>query len=260
MILNMSGGGGTSLNFKVVGNPQPNNPSNNTIWLNTDVPITRWLLSPTEPSSSESGMAWITIGSSGPVSFNALKKNGIQICPISAKQYINGAWVDKTAKSWQDGKWVDWIVYLFNNGDNETVSGGWSAVASSYNGLSGGTPTLTVKGDSLVCDNNNGSIGYLKHNNPVDLTPYNTVHISGTFEHISGQATYSRPIIMPKTGGDWYKDKLKDVGAPAFGDFEDFQIDVETIDEEALICWGFYYQTGTNSKYKVTIRNIWFTS
>lgn len=38
-------GGGNPLNFKVVGNPQPNNPKENTIWIDTDVPITGWQFS-----------------------------------------------------------------------------------------------------------------------------------------------------------------------------------------------------------------------
>ena len=58
------------------------------------------------------GMVWITCGASGNVGFNAMKKNGIQIYPLSAKQFISGAWVDKTAKNWQGGEWTNWTVMI----------------------------------------------------------------------------------------------------------------------------------------------------
>ena len=42
-------GCGTSLNFKVVGNPQPETAKENTIWFNTDVKITGWNFAATQP-------------------------------------------------------------------------------------------------------------------------------------------------------------------------------------------------------------------
>lgn len=120
---NLAGGEGASLNFKVVGNPQPSNPSDNTIWVNTDVKITGWIFSATQPDNLTEGNVWISTGTSSPTAFNALQKNGIMVYPVSAKQYINGALVDKTAKTYQDGAWVDWIVYtyLFKSGTGKVV-------------------------------------------------------------------------------------------------------------------------------------------
>ena len=76
-----------SLNFDVVGNPQPTNPKENTIWLNTDAEITSWIFSPTEPTA-ETGMVWITFNIAGAVSFNALKKNGL--VPVMCRITVNG--------------------------------------------------------------------------------------------------------------------------------------------------------------------------
>ena len=81
-----TGGGCTSLNFKVVGNPQPSNPKEHTIWVDTDVPISSYVFSATEPEAPEEGMVWISIGTSSAVEFNALKKNALQVYPIAAKQ------------------------------------------------------------------------------------------------------------------------------------------------------------------------------
>lgn len=116
MIFNQSGG--TSLNFKVVKNPQPTNPSQNTIWVNTDQKITGWYFQPTQPENMAEGEVWFSVDTYSPVAFNALKKNSIQICPISAKQYVSGMLVNKTANIYQGGKWVELVadILIYENG------------------------------------------------------------------------------------------------------------------------------------------------
>ena len=100
---NTGGGGGGGLNFQVVGGTTaPSNPKENTIWINTTEKITSWIFSATEPQNPIPGMVWIRTGVSSPAEFNALKKNGIQVYPISAKQYVSGAWVNVTVKIYQD--------------------------------------------------------------------------------------------------------------------------------------------------------------
>ena len=80
----------------------------------------------------DNGMVWITTGSASPVAFNALKKNGIQVYPVSAKQYVSGAWVTKEAMVYQGGKWNEWVRYLFYAGDTcEEITGGWHIVGDS---------------------------------------------------------------------------------------------------------------------------------
>lgn len=115
---NTGGGGSGCLNFKVVGNPQPSNPKENTIWIDTDVKITSYDFNTTKPTDPTEGIVWISIGTSSSVEFNALKKNGIQVCPISAKQYMDGAWVNVTAKSYQSGKWASIYGGYLGNGYN----------------------------------------------------------------------------------------------------------------------------------------------
>lgn len=129
MIFNVSGGGGTALNFRVVKNPQPINPSENCIWVNTDTPITSWIFSAEKPNPAEAGMVWFPVGTSSPVAFSALKKQNIMVYPQSAKQYVGSAWVDVTAKSYQGGAWVDWITWLYKDGNQYTdITGGWIKV------------------------------------------------------------------------------------------------------------------------------------
>lgn len=101
------GGGGTSLNFKVVGGTeQPENPGEHTIWVNTETDISGWVFSPEEPVEPAEGMVWINVGSDSPAPFNTLKKNGIYVYPISCVQYLSGTWENKIAYVHKEGTWV----------------------------------------------------------------------------------------------------------------------------------------------------------
>lgn len=131
---NTGGGGGGGLNFKIVGGTAaPNSPKENMIWINTNENITGYIFSATEPEEYAEGMVWISIGTSSPAGFNALKKNSIMVYPMSAKQYISGAWVDVTAKSYLNGKWVDWWNGELYEAGNlfVDVTGGWTSDESS---------------------------------------------------------------------------------------------------------------------------------
>lgn len=108
------GGGGAALNFKVVGNPQPANPKENTIWVNTDVKITGYRFAAEQPENMAEGEVWISTGAASQVAFNALKKNTVMVYPISAKQMVGGRLVDLTAKSYQDGAWRDWLRGIYD--------------------------------------------------------------------------------------------------------------------------------------------------
>lgn len=114
------GGGGVLLNFDVVvGTTEPTNPKENTIWLNTDRKINGYSFSATQPESMAEGEVWFSVGASSDVAFSATKKNSVMVYPISAKQKIDGVLVDKPAKSYQNGEWVDWIklLYIFKTGE-----------------------------------------------------------------------------------------------------------------------------------------------
>lgn len=112
---NAGGGGVGGLNFKVVGGTtQPANPTENMIWVNTSKTITDWVFSATQPAAAP-GRVWISTGAASNFEFNALKKNGIMVYPMSAKQYVNDALVDVTAMSYQDREWREWVTYISIN-------------------------------------------------------------------------------------------------------------------------------------------------
>jgi len=203
MIFNITGGGGAALNFKVVGGTsEPSSPTNNTIWVNTSADITSWEFSSVQPSSPENGMVWFTTGTSSPAAFNALKKNSLQIYPISAKQYISGAWESVTAKSYQGGAWVDWIVYLYNSGDTmDGITGGWLTsgvrASSSWNPKE---PTVSFNSTNMVATmvggTGSGFNGVVYTANKIDLTDVNKIVFKGNVAFSNNKDTYGRLCVL----------------------------------------------------------------
>ena len=202
MIFNMVGGGsrGKALNFAVVGGTSaPSNPTENTIWVNTDTTITSWLFDTTIPSNPSEGMVWIFTGAYSAGEFNILTENDLRVYPLFAKQYINGAWVDIDSKSYQDGVWVDWTTHLYKYGDkceaNDT--GSWVAVGKSHswdydNGWPNGNayaPTVTWNSDNVTLSEEpsyRASIFY--KNEKINLSKYNKLVFDG-FSSGSGSVT-----------------------------------------------------------------------
>jgi hypothetical protein len=173
---NTCGGGSGGLNFTVVGGTTaPKNPKENMIWINTNTPITDWVFSATQPSA-KSGRVWISTGTSSQVEYNALKKNGIQVYPLSAKQYVNGSWVDKVAKSNRGGTWIDWWNgELFDNGNQyEHLTGGWTGNGYTVQG-SNKFWAGEISDGKIVLQGYQGYYTQLGTNEPIDVTGYSTV-------------------------------------------------------------------------------------
>ena len=122
MIFNVSGGG-ASMNLSVASYTTEENllaakPAENTIGVVPKTDVTSWIFSPIEPSEPTLGLVWFTIGKFSPGTFNLLKKNSIEICPMYAMQYVDGTWVDIPAMNYLKGTWVQWTtdITIYNNG------------------------------------------------------------------------------------------------------------------------------------------------
>lgn len=157
-------GGGAGLNFKVVGGTsQPTNPRENTIWVNTSTTITDWVFSATQPEAV-TGRVWFLVSTSSVSEFNALKKNGIQIYPIYAKQYVSGSWKNVTAKSYQNGAWREWSKTILPASD----------ILSRL--LTGGQPvTPQYASNVLTLSLTNTTWVYIEE----DVSAFNTLEIVG---------------------------------------------------------------------------------
>jgi hypothetical protein len=116
----MSGGGGSGdvLTFKVFGGTaSPTKATHNTLWANTDHEITRYVFSATEPNNPIEGMLWITIGDTSVMKHSsAVGDDWIIVYPMTAKQYIDGIWLEVVIKSYQYGEWKTFITYVYKNG------------------------------------------------------------------------------------------------------------------------------------------------
>ena len=195
---------GIELNFEVVGGTeQPGSPSENTIWINTAAEITGWVFSATEPETPTEGMLWIFNASDSSVSFNALKKNEIHLCPLAARQYIGGAWEKKTGKSYQGGEWKDWVTFLYNTGDEcIDLTGGWQGRAwkMNSNNDTAVAPTLTKNDDHLfvrypVSDHD----GAIEPKKDIDLTGYTKLSVDVDYYSASNLAMRMRMCIVRRS-------------------------------------------------------------
>lgn len=193
-IFNMVGCGGSSLNYEVVGGTStPSSPSENTIWINTSTDITSHIFSVTEPESPESGMVWISVDTYSPVAFPATEENPVMVYPISAKQYVSGAWVSKIAKIYQGGQWVDWTMYLYNKGAeyvDPSTGQGWN--------FSG---TYTKNDDRIRVGTTGGTAfsGYAE--SPfLNVSGFDTIEIHIITFNTSGSECYGKLSVIDEGG------------------------------------------------------------
>lgn len=134
-----AGGGGSSLNFKVIiaasESALPTSAAENTIVVITSMAITSYVFSATAPTSPTDGMVWVLTDKTSIAAFNAIKRNGLWVYPLRCQQYVSGAWVEKTAKSYLNGTWSDWWDgSYYKDGNQEIfVTGGWQKFAKNSN-------------------------------------------------------------------------------------------------------------------------------
>ena len=149
-------------------------------------------------------MVWIYNNNASNVNFYKLKYGDMgidEVYPISAKQYISGVWVDKTAKSWQGGKWVDWwngeLLYEIGNHHTDKTGGwsgsGWSSYYSTYDtqSASDGSTGIVIKtdgsGNVSVCCGTKNEVSFSGYTQiAVTVTSFSNVFWFG----ISSQKTF----------------------------------------------------------------------
>lgn len=129
---------------------------------------------------NEEGMVWIFTGASSTTVFNALKKNGIQVYPIFAKQYVSGAWAKKDAKIYRSGSWqAFWDGTLYDNGTEIVFwQGAWKKNA-----------------DHLFEDTAYSTYPKYEYTREkIDLTNFSKLLITGSC--VGSGSTYKKPLIF----------------------------------------------------------------
>ena len=126
---------------------------------------------------AKEGFVWISTGESSPGAFNALKKNSVLLNPTSAKQYIGGAWVDKTAKIYQGGVWEEWLPknYLFKAGYGALVE--FTVGNERYATL----PTITKDSITFIGNGwNDQNFAWCVTKKSIDFTNIETLYVEAT--------------------------------------------------------------------------------
>ena len=199
-------GGGTSLNFKFVGGTtQPDATNANLIWVNTDVDITGWIFTNEMPTNVSPGMVWVSVGRTSPGAFNLLKKGELMVYPVAAKQYIDGEFVQKAAKTCVNGVWQEWLwSHAYNKGDIcEALTSGWEAIALRTSGQNYPVkPTVTFNDDSMQIQqsSSNYASGIVYTLNKIDITPYSSVSAVVTATKQNHQAASCSLKIFSEIG------------------------------------------------------------
>lgn len=267
MIINMTGGGsgGAALNFKVVpGLTQPGTAAENTIWVKVEK-IASWYFSATQPENMADYDVWFQTGTSSRVEFNALKKNSIQVYPLSARQYNGGNLTAVDAMSYQNGEWVSWIPYLYNDGvgieDFTLGTYNYESTSVTYSATDKGSyVNLHASGRTITSSSPAGASMTTKEK--VDLSAYKKLKVRRTVnamtapEHSGllvavGKSINSAGVIVVEPG------YLLDKTAP--GTTNDVvELDISTFTEAMFIQLNAHAQSTSVSTIDVDIHEIWF--
>ena len=260
MIFNATGG--NPLNFRITGGTfPPENPRENTIWVNTSSSITGWVFSATEPESPAEGFVWFSMVEISAVSFNALKKNGIRVCPVTAKQYLGGAWTEKSPQIYQGGQWVSWRLSLCDNGKlNSAVTGNWQTAAIVEGSSSfGGHPSVTENSDNITINMTSGgnTSGIAYFSEKIDLTPYSKLVFKGK---MYAEWTWASVRIWSNLGSYWADNQAaayitgSHTGTPSLALDGAAVIDVSVLSGEYYI--GFALAGKAGSTY-ITVKELY---
>lgn len=239
---------GVELNFDVVpGLTQPGTAAENTIWVKAEK-IGAWYFSATQPEGMVDYDVWFPVGTSSSVEFNALKKGGIQVYPLSAKQMVSGVLKDVTAKSYIGNEWVEWIQYLYNNGNTyDAITGGWdsSLSISKFNAYNLTHKNAEFGNTSIIFDlTSAGNFTYIPITSGlIDLSDSKTIYIDytvkskcyGAFLGVSSSkniASVNEPDIPAKI-------KFLDTASPIGKATIDFDVSGTPTGKYYVVVWSY---------------------
>lgn len=262
MIFNLSGGGGASLNFEVVCSIEaPVNPGPNTIWINSPVDMTSYIFSPAQPTG-ETGLVWIKTGTSSTVAFNALEENSLYVYPVSAVQYVDGAWMNRVAYMYPSGtQWSYERVYLYMNGPQTDTTGAWTFTKGT------GTyqwPSDCTIGSTLGYKYSAGSGGsawtyaFLYHNTSVPVNGATKVCIHFT-KCSGGKGNDSNPILAISLNGKCDVNDMSNFVYCNTGTLPGGEHDLSVTIPSSLtsVKVGFYTEIWPGRNIDIAIDQIW---
>lgn len=171
--------GGNPLNFRVTGGlALPDTPRENTVWVNTGIPIPLWSFRSDVPENPVEGMVHFTTAARAAVGFDALKKNEVYVYPTGCTQYVGGAWQYREFKIFRNGAWQSSQLVLYKDGQFSEIGGSLTQKPISYGGKPGWVGIYQQE-DWISIRSDSGSSGLAYFPDLVDLTPYKTLCFSG---------------------------------------------------------------------------------
>lgn len=256
-------GGGGSLNFEVIGGTtQPENPKENTIWVNTDTEITEWTFNIEEPVDPITGMVWIVTGQKSPTNFNVLKDSNINITIQYVKQYDGTAWINKSAAIYQENTWKDcWDLCVFKTGDQYTyMTGGWARTGYTLTNFTHTSISRITIGETLIAKAVSGetsdSGGLIGTQQPINISSFTTLRAKG---NVANYYSSTRLYIGISTTKSISNAPLAYIRLTAKGDF-DKTITLPTDVEEVyvFVLAGCYSGNSTTFTCTLTVSEISF--
>lgn len=229
-------GGGTPLNFKVVGYATEElllaaTPKENAIGCITQHDITGYHFATTQPVNMANGEICFFTGTLSPASFNALKKNNITVYPMRAQQMVDGALVDVKAKTYKNGAWADWRSYLYNAGDEcIPLTGGWV-----FKNFGANSYTFNKNNDHISFTHGGGNDCIIYTAEPIDLSMYSTLHFVGQINQ--SNPSWTRLNIWSSIGGSVYDNVVACLSPPIT---ESGMLNISNLSGEYIIGFSNY--------------------
>lgn len=242
-------GGGSTLNFKVVGGAsKPDDPKDNTIWANATV--TDWVIGANQPESPSDGLLWLQTGITG-TEFNALKKNAIQIILKAAMMYLTGSWQYIEAHISKGGSWIqfsrEWDGTLYEPGNQyEVFTGGWgsSGWTSNLAGAGYGIAAPTIDESGITLNNAQMQFSVAGTNALVDLRSASKIYAT-VDSYVFGSTFYfavnsEKTVAIPGSGYDM-------LAATQISQSGEIALDISSIESGYVVAFG-YGNAGTSAR------------
>lgn len=245
MIIRRGGSGGTAFTIKTYPSSFPASAKEGTIGILTSVAYPSIVISALEPDTPVDGMIWIQVGTVSAYPVTVGKKQIITICPLKVQQYVSGSWTQRTAKTYLEGAWHDWMWVLING----TVSYGMEKCDRSWSNT-GGFPDVSSDDGSVLVSIYNHS-GSFVSSNAIDLTPYSKLKFTYKKASSSGTEDQGARLGYSNAAKGAFASYLNLSNKSAYTDVE---MDVSSVTEPVWIA------VGVTSGHSSIANKVWIRS
>lgn len=241
---NAGGGSGNVLNFDVKryateAKLLEDTPKENTIGIISTTEMTGWIIDANQPENLTQGMVWISNKSYMNVSFNALKKNGIQVYPLSARQYVSGAWEDTPTKIYQNDRWLELSITLF-------------PPASNWNGATDGHGHAGINSDGITLQEE--WISYQQYQQATTISSWDVTPYSRLCARMKTSTTNCTKVVALSTEADSNVLNSTFV-AKVTSDTQTagtiIELDISSLSGQYYVAVGQYTTSGSSNNYTI---------